>query len=162
MDPQRWCRAALAWLLNVCPAVGWIDICQAGRRARAAGETQHRTGGRSTRNQDTTAQNAHIIKPEPTRFRNQEARWRSIPSLASSPKSGSFGHGGALNPPSPAHRSPCNHASGVSMMRPMHRSPSNTLCRTRCNDRGRRRLCRWLPHAGCSRGPGCEVGGGLS
>jgi hypothetical protein len=49
-------------VLNVCPAVGWIDIREAGRRARAAGETQHRTGGRSTRNQDTTAQNAHLIK----------------------------------------------------------------------------------------------------
>ena len=41
-------------VLNHCPAVGWIDIRQAGRRARATGETQHR-GGRSTRNQDTTA-----------------------------------------------------------------------------------------------------------
>jgi hypothetical protein len=52
-----------------------------GRRARAAGETQHRIGGRSTRNQDTTAQNAHTIKLERTRFRNQEALCRSIPSL---------------------------------------------------------------------------------
>ncbi len=73
-------------VLNVCPAVGGIDLRQASRRARAAGETQHRTGGRSTRNQDATAQNAHIIKVEPTRFRNQEVLYRSIPSLASSPK----------------------------------------------------------------------------
>src|SRR6266404_3935753 len=80
-------------VLNVCPAVGGIDLRQASRRARAAGETQHRTGGRSTRNQDATAQNAHIIKVEPTRFRNQEVLYRSIPSLASSPKSGSFCHG---------------------------------------------------------------------
>jgi hypothetical protein len=72
-------------VLNVCSAVGWIDIRHAGRRARAPSETQHRTGGRNTRNQDTTAQNAHIIKLEPTRFRNQEALQRSIPSLASSP-----------------------------------------------------------------------------
>src|SRR5262249_11121155 len=68
-----------AWLsrgvLNVCPVVGWIDIRQAG--ARAAGDKRHR-GGRSTRNQDTTAQNAHTIKLEPTRFRNQEALRRSI------------------------------------------------------------------------------------
>ena len=62
-------------VLNVCPAVGWIDIRQAGRRARATGETQH-TGGRSTRHQNTTAQNAHVIKLEPTRFQNQEALQR--------------------------------------------------------------------------------------
>src|SRR5258707_1042492 len=49
-------------VLNLCPAVGWIDIRHAGRRARAPGETQHRTGGRNTRNQDTTAQDTHIIK----------------------------------------------------------------------------------------------------
>jgi hypothetical protein len=66
-------------VLNVCPAVGWIDTRQTGRRARAAGEKRHR-GGRSTRNQDTTAQNAHIIKLEPTRIRNQETLLRSIPA----------------------------------------------------------------------------------
>jgi hypothetical protein len=82
----------LRGVLNVCPAVGWIDSGQAGR-ARATGETQHHTGRRSTRNQDTTAQNAHVIKLEPIRFRNQEALQRSIPSLASSPKSGSFCYG---------------------------------------------------------------------
>ena len=59
-------------VLNVCPAVGWINLRHAGRRARAAGETQHHTGGSSTRNQDTTAQDTHVIKLEPTRFRNQE------------------------------------------------------------------------------------------
>jgi hypothetical protein len=43
-----------------------------GGRARAACETQHRTGGRCTRNQGTTAQ--HKTEFEPARFPNQEKR----------------------------------------------------------------------------------------
>ena len=80
VDLQRWCHAAIAWRTERLPG-GTLDrhpSCGSG--ARAAGETQHRAG-RSTRSQDTTAQNAHIIKLERTRFRNQEAPGR-YPALA--------------------------------------------------------------------------------